>query len=153
MGEMEHSQHFPDSFHRVTIKGLYVKGGKILLVREGSGDEARWEMPGGGLDFGEEPREGLEREVREEMGLTLEKVSKAPVYVWPYKYTGKRGVEWYYSLVVAYRAEFTHLDFTPTPECEEIRFFSKEELAGVRLSGQAKRLLEFFDPQDFEGAW
>lgn len=146
---MEHSNDFPDSFHRVTIKGLYVQGGKVLLVREGSGENERWEMPGGGLDFGEDPHVGLVREVREEMGLVLSKVSKSPLYVWPYKYVGKRGVEWYYSLVVAYRVEFQNLDFTPTSECEALEFFSKEDLKNIRLSGQAKRLLEFFDPEDF----
>ncbi len=147
---MEHSEFFPDSFHCVTIKGLYVKDGKVLLVRERE-KQTPWEMPGGGLDFGEDIKEGLKREVREEMGLNVTKISEKPVYVWTYKYPpNSRKVGWYYSFVVVFRVEFEHLNITPTDECEAVEFFSKEELQSLPLSGQAKKLAELFDPQDFE---
>ena len=69
---MEHSTYFPDSFYRVTIKGLCVRDGKVLLVRESKDISGKWEMPGGGLDFGEDIREGLKREIKEEIGLDIE---------------------------------------------------------------------------------
>lgn len=145
----EHSTQFPDSFHRVTIKGLCVRDGKVLLARESSDISGKWEMPGGGLDFGESIRTGFEREIKEEMGLTVSKMSESPVYVWTHKYVGKRNLDWYYALVVAYRVEFEHLNFTPSEECLELRFFSKTDLAGVVLNGQTSRLLDLFNPADF----
>ncbi|MES2006805.1 MAG: NUDIX hydrolase [Patescibacteria group bacterium] len=146
---MEHSEYFPDSFFRISVKGLFVKDGKVLLVREHT---ELWEMPGGGLDFGEDIKEGLRREVKEEMGLTVTKISEKPLYVWTHKYSNNnRNIGWYYSLVLAYRVEFENLDFTATDECEAIEFFSKEDLYKTQLSGQTKEFADIFNPEDFKG--
>jgi 8-oxo-dGTP diphosphatase len=147
---MEHSKDFPDSFFRVTVKGLCVRGGKILLLKETPDISGKWEMPGGGLDFGESIPAGLEREIREETGLKVSEMSKAPIYAWTYKYEGKRGMDWYYTLVLAYRIELESLDFTPSDECEAIGFFSKDELKTNELNGQTNELLKIFDPEDFK---
>lgn len=147
---IQRSKNFPDCFHRVTIKGLYVKDGKVLLVREGKELSGEWEMPGGGLDFGEDIREGFTREIKEEMGLEIVKMSKSPMYAWTHRYEEERDMDWYYSLVVAYRIEFKNLDFTPTQECESIGFFSREELKNIPLVGQTNELAQIFNPEDFE---
>ena len=52
---------------KVAQKALLIKDGKILITRD-SGDE-EWELPGGRLDVGEEPRTGMLREIREELGV------------------------------------------------------------------------------------
>lgn len=150
MNNKEHSKEFPDCFHRVAIKGLCVKDGKILLVRESAGRSGKWEMPGGGLDFGEDIQESLKREINEEMGLKINKMSKSPVYVWTHKFLNKRNLKWYYSFVVAYQVEFEDLNFTPTDECEEIKFFSKEELKSTNLCDQTSELIDIFNPEDFD---
>lgn len=148
---MATSPHFPDSFYRVSVKGLYVWDGKLLLMREADEANPRFELPGGGLDFGEEPRAGLEREIEEEMGLPVSEVSSRPVYVWTTHFEQKRGLEWFYSIVLAYRIDFAHLDFTPTDDCAEIGFFSHEELCTLpNLHPQAARLRDLFDPADLE---
>ena len=148
--QKEHSNEFPDCFHRVTIKGLCVRDSKVLLVHESPEHSDKWEMPGGGLDFGENIRDGFKREVQEEMGLTIQKMSDRPVYVWTHKYIGRRDLKWYYSCVIAYRVEFENLNFTPTHECDGIGFFSKEELQQLNLAGQAVELRNIFNPKDFE---
>ncbi len=56
------------SMHRVVVEGICVEQGKILLVKGSRGlTEGRWSLPGGFLRFGEGPREGLLREIREEL--------------------------------------------------------------------------------------
>ncbi|MDE2037803.1 MAG: NUDIX hydrolase [Patescibacteria group bacterium] len=145
------SDFFPECFYRVTVKGLCVRDGKVLLVRESAATlSGKWELPGGGLDLGEDIHEGFKREIKEEMGLDVKAMSKEPVYVWTHRYEANhRDIGWYYSLVLAYEFELESLDFTPTEECEAIGFFSKEELAGIPLAGQTNELSGIFDPEDF----
>jgi 8-oxo-dGTP diphosphatase len=147
---MEHSKDFPDCFHRVTIKGLCIKDGKVLLVRESKKLSGKWELPGGGLDFGENIHDGFKREIQEEMGLTVSKMSRHPVYVWTHKFKNKRKLEWYYSLVVAYQIEFENLDFIASDECEALDFFTKDQLQTVDIFEQAENLREIFNPEDFD---
>ena len=153
---MPHSSFFPDSFYRVTVKGLCVKDGKVLLVRESAKTlSGKWEMPGGGLDFGEDINEGFKREVFEEMGSRVSKMSEKPVYIWTHKYeSNHREIGWYYALVLAYQVEFENLDFVPTEECEAIEFFSKEQLLDLHknnmLQGQTKELADIFNLEDFK---
>jgi ADP-ribose pyrophosphatase YjhB (NUDIX family) len=47
--------------------------GAVLLSRIAPGypDPGMWTLPGGGLDFGEDPAEGVRREVDEETGLAV----------------------------------------------------------------------------------
>lgn len=59
---------YPNTFYRVAVKALIRnEEGKLLLVKEKSD---KWDLPGGGLDHGEEPEDGIRRELREELGIT-----------------------------------------------------------------------------------
>jgi 8-oxo-dGTP diphosphatase len=149
MNDDQQSPHFPNCFHRVTVKGLFVKDGKIMLVKEPVALSGKWELPGGGLDFGEDIYAALKREFMEEMGLEVRNIDKRPLYIWTWKYNNRRNMDWYYSLVVTYKVELTNLNFKKTEECEDIGFFSKEELQTLDLATQANGLKEFFDPEDF----
>lgn len=53
------------------VAGLIAAEGKILVCQRRRGDtfELMWEFPGGKLQVGETAAEGLERELREELGV------------------------------------------------------------------------------------
>ncbi len=57
---------------RMGVYGLAVNDDEVLLARVGPGDVevGAWTLPGGGLDWGEHPILGLEREFAEETGLS-----------------------------------------------------------------------------------
>lgn len=70
---LEKVRHFfvPDSGYatpKVDLRGAVFRDGHILLVREKS--TGKWTLPGGWADVNESPREGIEREIREESGFT-----------------------------------------------------------------------------------
>ncbi len=52
---------------------LIEKAGKFLLTqrKEDATNGSRWEFPGGKVEHGEAPRKGLERELDEELGITV----------------------------------------------------------------------------------
>jgi len=50
------------------------KGGRVLLLKHRFRPGAGWGMPGGFMAEGEQPEDALRRELREEVGLELEKL-------------------------------------------------------------------------------
>jgi ADP-ribose diphosphatase len=61
--------------HQGSVSALVVTAdGKILLVRQYryAVDESLWELPAGRLDEGESPEDGIQRELREEVGQRAE---------------------------------------------------------------------------------
>lgn len=65
---------------RVGVGVFVFKEGKFLMgQRRGSHGEGSWSIPGGHLEFGETPEETAVREVREETGLEIARVSFAAV--------------------------------------------------------------------------
>src|SRR4029450_1887373 len=56
-----------------TAGALCVENGRVLLARRASEPfEGRWDIPGGFLEEGEDPVDGLRRELKEETGLDVE---------------------------------------------------------------------------------
>jgi ADP-ribose pyrophosphatase YjhB (NUDIX family) len=54
---------------KVDVRGVVLEGDRVLLVREVG--ERRWTLPGGWADVGETPARAVEKEVRQEAGLTV----------------------------------------------------------------------------------
>ncbi len=53
-------------------------GGDVLLLKHSYGPKV-WGLPGGGLGRGEDPAAAAQREVREELGLTLSRIDAVAV--------------------------------------------------------------------------
>ncbi|GAB6932594.1 hypothetical protein JCM14719A_09470 [Calditerricola satsumensis] len=51
----------------VSIKGILFKDNNVILLKN---ERKEWELPGGRLERGETPGEGLLREMREELGVS-----------------------------------------------------------------------------------
>ncbi|MDB4945590.1 MAG: hypothetical protein JWP97_5124 [Labilithrix sp.] len=55
----------------IVAAGVVIRGDKVLLSRRKAGTHLAglWELPGGKVEAGEDPRDALRRELREELGV------------------------------------------------------------------------------------
>ena len=51
---------------QISIKGILRKDNKVLLLKTTTN---KWELPGGRMDFGENVKQSLQREIKEELGF------------------------------------------------------------------------------------
>ena len=64
---------YPNTFYRVSVKALARDAdGRVLVIKE---NQDTWSLPGGGLDHGEDPVNGVLRELHKELGITQAKVN------------------------------------------------------------------------------
>lgn len=82
---------------------------QVLLVRIAPGyvSVGQWTLPGGGLNFGEDPADGALRELTEETGYTGEIDSLAFVSSWSRGPLPDRGWGPYHGIQIVYRVHIT----------------------------------------------
>lgn len=100
-----------------------------------------WDLPGGGLGFGENPSDCLVRELWEEAGLEVTSVAERPSYF----VTGQNGNGQWRANVI-YETEVKSLVFKPSEECIDLKPFTKEEALEKNLYPPVKQFLEKFHP-------
>lgn len=130
-------------FYRVSAKALILDktGEKFLVVRE---DKGGWDLPGGGIDWGETPEQCITREITEEMGLEVTEISPASSYVLIGQH--KNG-NWIMGLV--FQTKVKDFNFTPTPECREIKFISPNEIDLIEALEPVKQLGKLWHKNSF----
>ena len=130
-------------FYRVSVKGLVQdNSGRILLARENNG---LWDLIGGGLEHNEDPIDGLKREIMEETGLEVVDVSVSPKYfLTAYRYGHDN-----FTANAIYEVTLKNLDFTPSDECQELRYFSLAELRDLSLYPNVTKLMAILSNSKF----
>jgi 8-oxo-dGTP diphosphatase len=133
------------NYFRVSVKGIVIdETGRFLLSRESDG---RWDLLGGGLEHGEDPIVGLKREVQEETGLEVTYVSPTPKYfTTASRFSTRFGQDTYVANVI-YEIKLASLDFTPSDECQELKFFNVDEASKIDGHPTVPKLIEVFDPK------
>lgn len=133
----------PACFYRVSIKALILDETrtKFMIIEEHDG---KWELPGGGLDFGEKPLEALSREIKEEMGLEILEVKNTPCYFTVMKST----IGDYYYSNVFYEVKLSNLNFTPSDACKTIKFVTGEEVVNMNILPGIREFIKHFDPEN-----
>jgi 8-oxo-dGTP diphosphatase len=115
----------------VAQKAIIERDGKIFVAR-GIGDTV-WEFPGGRLHAGEAPVDGIAREIKEELGLTIFKIK--PFRVEP-SFHFKSNMP---QVFIAYTCTAQEGDLViDASEVEEWKWVTKEELKNLPMFEDCK---------------
>lgn len=133
----------PNCYYRISIKALVLNEtrDKFLVCQE---DNKMWELPGGGLDWGETPHTDLPREIAEEMGLKTTSIADHPSYFFTCTPDDNQLIKYAY---VLYETTLESLDFTPGEECIAVDWISKENASEFDLVPNVEIFVDIFDPE------
>ncbi len=110
----------------VVASALIAEGGRILVSQRRENDDQGllWEFPGGKVEEGEEPRQALQRELREELGIEGKagSIFDASYYAYP-KYP---------VLLLVYHCQIK--EGTPRPlGCRDLRWVTLSEMGELAM--------------------
>ncbi len=131
----------PQRFYRVSVKALILNEARdsFLICQE---DNGKWELPGGGLEWGEDVKTCITRELQEEMGLATTWVADRPSYFFTFNFESSAG----YGANVLYETTIEDTHFTPSSECVQIAFVNRETVGNdKKLFSAVQQLLPVFD--------
>lgn len=134
---MEQEEHFVG---KVAQKAIIHRDGKVFLTRDPRTPDT-WELPGGRLNIDESPKDGLKRELFEELGIECQIEQVLYVKQFLHVIEGNKR-----SLVLVYTASMD----TDSPisvearEVAEYGWFSQEEVAKMKLFPEYQEALDIF---------
>jgi ADP-ribose pyrophosphatase YjhB (NUDIX family) len=109
---------------------------RVLLVLRNDYD--LWNLPGGGLEKGESPWQGVIREVKEETGLSVEATRLAGVY-------SKPDVD---EIVFSFECKIIDGELTLNEEAKDLKYFSLQEIPKNTPPKQVERIKDLFESED-----
>jgi 8-oxo-dGTP diphosphatase len=113
-----------------------IRGGRVLLTRRARPPYAgTWDVPGGFLEAGENPEQGLRRELREELGVG---VRRARFIGFAMDRYGPRG---FVVLAVAYRVTPASTRMRAGDDVSEVRWFQMTQVPWRQISFSGLRRL------------
>ncbi|HKA27450.1 MAG TPA: NUDIX hydrolase, partial [Gaiellaceae bacterium] len=108
-----------------TASALCVANGRVLLARRAHPPfEGFWDIPGGFLNEGEDPLDGLRRELKEETGLDVE--PERFLGIWVDRYGGDSTAK--ATLNLYWTARVVGGEATAADDVSELRWFDRDEL-------------------------
>jgi ADP-ribose pyrophosphatase YjhB (NUDIX family) len=130
--------HYHNS--RPTTAAIISQADKILLSRRAvAPQQGKWDVPGGFLEETENPVAGLEREIKEELGVEIEVGQLIGAFAPTlYRFQGQD----YYNLDLFYEAKIVKGKPQPMPgtDVAELSWFSPNNLPEIAFSSVKKAI-------------
>lgn len=130
---------------QIPVKAFIKKDNKILLTSDRDRPN-RWELPGGRISKGQQPKETLKRELEEELGIKLNEARLLDAFTWtPDKYS--KGDPHSYYLTLVYEVDLQDQEIKPGFEIGEAKWFSPHEIKELMIEANSRHFLQ----QECEG--
>ncbi|RJO60280.1 NUDIX hydrolase [candidate division WS5 bacterium] len=123
---------------KTTVKGLFERDDKILLVKDQKGF---WELPGGRINHGEDPEEALQRELNEELGWSQVSI-KDIIDSW--SFTSTVGDIHYQFIVLTYACITNEEKIKKNDEYTEYRWVPVLEIDSLTMREGYKKTIKQF---------
>lgn len=111
---------------QIGVKGIILDKGRFILIKRsglyGKKLQDMWDLPGGRINLGEEPEDGLRREVNEELG-TIKFNIEGPIHVVSVVNDQKRQI-----IRITYKCKFVRGKFKLSEEHVSYDWFRTNEL-------------------------
>jgi 8-oxo-dGTP diphosphatase len=123
--------------YRISVKAIIKDDqDRILLLREKDGS---WELPGGGLEHGEDPKEALSREITEETGMQVAWISEFPVSFWSINKAVESSIlKWFAFVVYEAKVARKFIPSLDSDESYEAKYFSYDKAKKLQLHDNIK---------------
>jgi 8-oxo-dGTP diphosphatase len=122
----------------VTAFALVERDGRYLVLQRGQEPyRGRWELPGGFVEQGETPAEGVRREIIEETGLRVDAPSIIGAYTSRYGDDGKWTVD------VAFHCKASPGELSLSAESSDAAWVSIEQMPPLAFAGERSAFEEF----------
>jgi 8-oxo-dGTP pyrophosphatase MutT (NUDIX family) len=119
--------------------GIRDAGGRLLLVQH---VEGRWQLPGGAIDPGENPREAAARECREEAGITVRILDIVDVFGGDEFRTTYANGDTIGFVPILFTGEIVDGDLEPDhEETQAVGWFTDEEIAELEMHAATRALI------------
>ncbi|HOJ78932.1 MAG TPA: NUDIX domain-containing protein [Bacillota bacterium] len=105
----------------IVTAGVIVQNNRIMLAQRFDNDTegGKWEFPGGKVEFGEEPRHSLARELKEELDIGVNVKDLIDVFS-----EVKDGI---HLIIIYFLCEI--VKGTPTPlQCQKVKWYQRDEV-------------------------
>ncbi|HEV2754189.1 MAG TPA: NUDIX domain-containing protein [Actinomycetota bacterium] len=117
---------------------VIVRGGRALATVRGiEPHKGKLDMPGGFLLNGEDPLDGLKREIREELGIEIEVDASDLVQMAPHVYAHEDD----FNLALGFRARWVSGEVTPADDVADVRWVSPGEIDDLEWAWEHDREL------------
>mgnify|MGYP001575663812 FL=1 len=126
---------------KIAQKAIVVYDNKVLLTSDPRVSEEIWELPGGRMNVGEEPRKALTRELKEELGVDFD------IHEVVHMEQFLQGNEKSNAFVIVYRGTIKNPNqkfVTDSSEVSAVKWFSEAEVKNLKLFPEYKRALDVF---------
>lgn len=125
----------------VAVKGIILnKENKILLLKRSKKEDVfkeLWDIPGGKIDFGEDLKQALKREISEETGIKVEVLH--PINTWSF-FRDKNT----YVVGITFFCRPSSTNVKISEEHEDYKWVCKEELDILKMNENLKKDLKSF---------
>jgi len=122
------------------VKAIIKRGDKFLVIKQKFNGQSAWDIPGGRVEFGENPYDTLVREVMEEVHLSVEIVKPIGMF-WFFRYDGEQVI----CNTFLCKIKKCNVDITKSPADENIvkyKWVTKKEFLNKKYKVGHESLLE-----------